>query len=267
MSEAGNGITSLERVELHPSYNLRVSDFFFGATVGAGSFGHVCYARRKRPANATGCPFTNAVNTISEEYAIKIMDKHQILKEKKLQAVMMEKDILLHYAIQQENSSCDSRNSCIIRLYGAFHDSQHLFLLLELCWGTLSDIVPFTYRHYHLDDRNHPCNSSIASAHVFYYFGQIVRALEYLHSNGIIHCDLKPDNILITQHGQIRLSDFGAAVDMKKISFTTLKSSSDALTYQQPMVGSIEYVSPEMIRGEFFLTPSADLWALGCILW
>ena len=265
MGEAGNGSTSLERVGLHQSHNLGVSDFFLGATVGAGSFGHVCYARLKRPADAsTSCP---SLNTYNEGYAIKIMDKQHILKEKKLQAVMLEKDILLHYAIQHENASCDSRSNFIIRLYGAFHDSQHLFLLLELCWGTLSDIVPYTYLYYHSDNRNNRCPSSLASACVFYYFGQIVRALEYIHSNGIIHCDLKPDNILITQHGQIRLSDFGAAVDMKKVSSTTANGTSDTLPYQQPMVGSMEYVSPEMIRGEFLLTPSADLWALGCILW
>ncbi len=251
---------------LHQAHDLGVSDFLLGASVGVGSFGHVCYARRKRPAGACGGP---SPKVDDEEYAIKIMDKYQIIKEKRVQAVMLEKNILLHYAIRQGQSSCDSNNNFIIRLHGAFHDSQHLYLLLDLCWGTLSDIVPFTCSYYHYDDSTNHCNSSLASAYVFYYIGQTIRALEYLHSNGIIHCDLKPDNILLTRHGRIRLSDFGAAIDKKNICATNANSNStsNSTPYQQPMVGSMEYISPEMIKGESILTPSTDLWALGCILW
>jgi 3-phosphoinositide dependent protein kinase-1 len=268
MSESLNSNSSSDNKKspdgngLHQAHDLGVSDFLLGATMGIGSFGHVCYARRKRPAGGGPSPKVDG-----EEYAIKIMDKYQIIKEKRVQAVILEKNILLHYAIRQGQSSWDSNNNFIIRLHGAFHDSQHLYLLLDLCWGTLSDIVPFTYFYYHHDDSNNHCNSSLASAYIFYYMGQTIRALEYLHSNGIIHCDLKPDNILLTRHGQIRLSDFGAAIDMKNISATTANSTSTSLPYQQPMVGSMEYVSPEMIKGESILTPSTDLWALGCILW
>jgi len=219
--------------------HLGVSDFLFGATVGEGSFGRVCYARRKRS---------------SREYAIKIMDKVQIMKQMKVEAVMLEKNILSCHA--------NSNNNFLIRLHGAFHNTQHLFLLLDLCWGTLSDIVPLLIP----SDQN--MSDFDCDACIFYYFGQTLRALEYIHSIGIIHCDLKPDNILLTREGQIRLSDFGSAIDMRNVfASSTNDSNSSLFLHQKELVGSAEYLSPEMIRGESILTPSVDLWALGCILW
>jgi len=78
---------------------------------------------------------------------------------------------------------------------------------------------------------------------------------DYLHSNNIIHRDLKPENILIDQDGHLKLTDFGLAKE---------KVSDDSKT--SSFCGTVEYMSPEMIKGEPY-SFSTDLWSLGIILY
>jgi serine/threonine protein kinase/CRP-like cAMP-binding protein len=84
--------------------------------------------------------------------------------------------------------------------------------------------------------------------------GQILDALEHLHTRGIIHRDLKPGNILLNQDGVVRLLDFGLTIQVKDSAFN-----------QAGVEGTPAYMSPEQCRGEV-LTPASDLYALGCIL-
>jgi serine/threonine-protein kinase len=86
-------------------------------------------------------------------------------------------------------------------------------------------------------------------------FGEIASALAFAHEKGIVHRDVKPSNILLTDQGQALLSDFGLA---------QIHDASVSLTGSM-MLGTPAYVSPEMVRGEP-VDARADQYALGIIL-
>ncbi|MDR5683029.1 MAG: protein kinase [Armatimonadota bacterium] len=85
---------------------------------------------------------------------------------------------------------------------------------------------------------------------------EVCRALEYAHGRGIVHRDIKPQNILITRNGQVKVTDFGIA---RAISSSTITETGTVL-------GSVQYLSPEQARGEA-VTAASDLYALGCVLY
>lgn len=91
---------------------------------------------------------------------------------------------------------------------------------------------------------------------VVQYGLQMCAALEYSHSKGVVHRDVKPSNFLISPTGQLKLSDFGLA------SVT----SSRKITAAGKTAGTFLYMAPEQIRG-LEVTPRTDLYALGCVLY
>ncbi|CAN5925588.1 hypothetical protein BH11MYX4_BH11MYX4_06460 [soil metagenome] len=85
-------------------------------------------------------------------------------------------------------------------------------------------------------------------------------ALSHLHSAGIVHCDLKPDNVFVRSNGDPILVDLGIA------SRFSGESGREALDAYVGRAGTLHYMAPEQISGEF-LDARADLYALGCILY
>ena len=89
---------------------------------------------------------------------------------------------------------------------------------------------------------------------------QILAALDHVHARQIVHRDIKPQNILVTQHAnggkQFKLSDLGIAKQGGR---------EDSLAVGQ-LIGSLRYISPEQTRGEP-VDPRSDLYSLGMVLY
>jgi serine/threonine-protein kinase len=85
---------------------------------------------------------------------------------------------------------------------------------------------------------------------------EIARGLEELHGRGLVHRDLKPDNVLLGRAGEVKIADFGIAHDPKETSLTKSGVS----------LGTPAYMSPEQLRGER-VDFRADLFALGAVLY
>jgi formylglycine-generating enzyme required for sulfatase activity/tRNA A-37 threonylcarbamoyl transferase component Bud32 len=86
---------------------------------------------------------------------------------------------------------------------------------------------------------------------------RIAEILHFAHTQGVIHRDVKPANILLDQDGQPHLLDFGLALHV-----------SERTHDDQRLAGSIAYMSPEQVRGETHrIEPATDIWSLGVILY
>jgi serine/threonine protein kinase len=85
----------------------------------------------------------------------------------------------------------------------------------------------------------------------------ICAALEFSHRHGIIHRDIKPGNVMITQTGQVKVMDFGIA--------RALASGATTMTQTSAVIGTAQYLSPEQARGEA-VDARSDVYAAGCVL-
>ena len=84
----------------------------------------------------------------------------------------------------------------------------------------------------------------------------IADALSAAHAAGIVHCDIKPHNILLSQDGMAKVADFGIA---RAVTESTV-------TYSGNVVGSVHYFSPEQAKGTY-ITPKSDVYSLGVVMY
>lgn len=85
---------------------------------------------------------------------------------------------------------------------------------------------------------------------------QILRALQHAHDKGIVHRDVKPQNIMLLQNGNIKVADFGIA----------RFSRNETRTMTESAIGSVHYISPEQARGEI-TDEKADIYSVGVVLY
>ena len=89
-----------------------------------------------------------------------------------------------------------------------------------------------------------------------FFTTQILRALQHAHDKGIVHRDIKPQNIILLSDGSIKVADFGIA----------RFSRSDTKTLTDTAIGSVHYISPEQAKGEF-TDEKADIYSVGVVLY
>jgi hypothetical protein len=103
-----------------------------------------------------------------------------------------------------------------------------------------------------------PDAGNMSESEALGYVRQVAKALDYAHGQGVIHRDVKPDNVLVTPTGVAKLCDFGLA---KKLG------GSANLTQSGMAVGTPNYISPEQARGRPDVDIRGDIYSLGCTLY
>jgi serine/threonine protein kinase len=130
----------------------------------------------------------------------------------------------------------------ILRLEDFIIDNDNFFLVIEHCSG--GDLADFIH--------NGPPSRERVAASIF---SQVISGMQFLHSHGIAHRDLKPQNILLVKNYEVRIADFGLC------GFQTARDNG-LLT----MCGTQVYMAPECLRPGKYDGFARDIWSLGVIL-
>lgn len=156
---------------------------------------------------------------------MKILDKNQIVKENMVQNVMNEKKILTKLS-----------HPLIVNLRYTFQDEYSLFMIVDFMRG--GDL------RYHLRYEK----KFITLERVKFYVAQVALVLKYIHDQGYIHRDIKPDNLLIDGDGNCRVTDFNLSKLVKKGA--------------RGLTGTKPYMAPEVHMSQVY-GKEVDWWSLG----
>jgi len=160
-------------------------------------------------------------------YALKEMSKDDIVTSGQVEHILQESEVLDFVS-----------HPAIANKIAAFQTDSHLYMIMEFApGGDLYDKLQHA-RQFPFDDAR-------------VYISQVLLALEHLHAQSIVHRDLKLENLLVSQDGAIKLTDFGFA---KKVLYRTWT-----------LCGTPEYLAPEIVL-EKGHNKAADYWALGVLL-
>lgn len=144
---------------------------------------------------------------------------------------------------REAQSAASLSHQNIVSIYDVGKDGQEEYIVMECVRGiTLKDMI-----------RNEAPFAPDKAIHIAYQIGE---ALAHAHANHIIHRDIKPQNILITLDGKVKVTDFGIA----------RAASSSTLTHTGDIVGSVHYLSPEQAKGAQ-TNEQSDIYSLGIILY
>lgn len=130
----------------------------------------------------------------------------------------------------------------IVSIYDVGQEVDNPYIVMEYVKGT--DLKQYINENYPI-----PYKKALD------IMGQILSAVEYAHQNGLIHRDLKPQNILIDDDDYVKITDFGIAIALSQNSITQTNS----------LLGSVHYISPEQARGGM-ATKQSDVYSLGILL-
>jgi serine/threonine protein kinase len=161
---------SLAQDDSETSDQMSIDDFRIIKLISGGAYGRVFLAQKR----ATG-----------DLFAVKALRKRDLVYKNMMDQVVAERDALIAAA-----------NPFTIKLYYSFTSARHVYLVTEYANG--GDLYSLLTQLGRLSEE-----------HARQYCAEIALALEYVHSKGITHRDLKPGNCLIASDGHIKLADFG----------------------------------------------------------
>ncbi|CCD12774.1 unnamed protein product [Trypanosoma congolense IL3000] len=197
-----------------------IGRYEIGKTIGSGNFSKVKIGRDVE----TG-----------KEWAIKILDKAQLVRERMEEQLKREIEIMRR--LHQPN---------IIELHDVIQTNNHIYLVLELVTGgELFDKIASAKRFDEDTARR--------------YFHQLITGIHYCHGQGIAHRDLKPENLLLDANDTLKISDFG-------LSHLHNGNAGGQGTMLQTVCGTPNYVAPEVLKERGYDGVMADVWSCGVVL-
>eukprot|EP01096_Ripella_sp_DP13-Kostka_P014991 TRINITY_DN68_c0_g1_i2.p1 TRINITY_DN68_c0_g1~~TRINITY_DN68_c0_g1_i2.p1 ORF type:complete len:411 (+),score=161.90 TRINITY_DN68_c0_g1_i2:481-1713(+) len=172
-------------------------------------------------------------DSTDEMFAIKIIKKPETDQEKHYTRIKREVENLK--GLQHPN---------IIKLHDVFQTKRFICIVMEYAThGDLHDYI-----------KSQP-EGRLEESEAIRLFIQIVDAISYMHNNLIVHRDLKPENVLLDHDFNVKVADFGFSRQYNPDG------------YLSTCCGSIGYAAPELLLGEKYVGPAADIWSMGVILY
>ena len=133
----------------------------------------------------------------------------------------------------------------IVKVYDVSVGESLQYIVMECVEG-------MTLREY-LNERG----GKITSRETVHFIAQILRALDHAHRNGVVHRDIKPQNIMLLDNGQLRMMDFGIA---------RISRAENQIQSGKKTMGSVHYISPEQAKGEE-TDPKSDIYSVGVMMY
>ncbi|GMT32842.1 hypothetical protein PFISCL1PPCAC_24139, partial [Pristionchus fissidentatus] len=193
--------------------DVRISDLESICTIGTGTFGRVELCRHHESSN---------------HYALKIMNIHKVVATRQVDHVHNEKRVLMQLD-----------HPFIVQLRATASDDRNLYMIMEFVPGG----ELFSYLR---------ASRVFSNGMSRFYAAEIVLALQYIHSKNIVYRDLKPENLMLTREGHIKMADFGFAKELRGVTYT--------------LCGTPEYLAPESLNHKGH-NKGVDWWALGILIY
>jgi len=230
--------------------------------VGEGGFSKVLLVRAKSGHVGSGGPASP--RSAKDVFAAKIIPKAHLKAagETFMKATMLEKDVL---------SEFDS--PFLIKLYHSFQERDKLVLVIDYC--------PGGSLHTHVNISLREDGDGFGESRAAFYAAEIALGLAHLHGRGIVHRDLKLENVLMRADGHCAVSDFGASKRLRPVDARLRRAGNmrapadrdDAAAAAEAdlpetatsIVGTPAYMAPEMLLAQAYGF-SVDWWALGVLL-
>lgn len=253
--------------------SLKFHDLVFGHELGSGAFSVVKYARLID---------RSKTRSFWAEYAVKIISTD------KIRELSYETSVQREIAVLRLLS-----HPGIARLISSFRFREGAYMVLE--YASRGDLHSVLRQHGSMDHDS--CR---------FIIGEVAAALASIHSIGLVYSDLKPENIVITESGHVKLTDFGACrpftmeakqkiasiskdllrklrdgdwqagvqrddadiqKDMDTADHANGENAGEDISGNDTRIeGTTAYLPPEVVMGEI-PTPAADSWALGCVMY
>uniref|UniRef100_A0A452RYH6 Rho-associated protein kinase 2 n=1 Tax=Ursus americanus TaxID=9643 RepID=A0A452RYH6_URSAM len=198
---------------------MKAEDYDVVKVIGRGAFGEVQLVRHKAS---------------QKVYAMKLLSKFEMIKRSDSAFFWEERDIMAF-----------ANSPWVVQLFCAFQDDKYLYMVMEYMPG--GDLV------------NLMSNYDVPEKWAKFYTAEVVLALDAIHSMGLIHRDVKPDNMLLDKHGHLKLADFG----------TCMKMDETGMVHCDTAVGTPDYISPEVLKsqgGDGYYGRECDWWSVGVFL-
>nr|XP_006976665.2 rho-associated protein kinase 2 isoform X2 [Peromyscus maniculatus bairdii] len=198
---------------------MKAEDYDVVKVIGRGAFGEVQLVRHKAS---------------QKVYAMKLLSKFEMIKRSDSAFFWEERDIMAF-----------ANSPWVVQLFCAFQDDRYLYMVMEYMPG--GDLV------------NLMSNYDVPEKWAKFYTAEVVLALDAIHSMGLIHRDVKPDNMLLDKHGHLKLADFG----------TCMKMDETGMVHCDTAVGTPDYISPEVLKsqgGDGYYGRECDWWSVGVFL-
>lgn len=205
----------------------RFEEFKILKNMGEGAYGKVVLAEHKEDK--------------AYKIIVKCIDKQRILvdtwvRDRQLGTIPSEIQVMATLNLEPHPN--------IMRIIDYFEDPNYYYLETPI-FGDPPAIDLFDYIEVKNDMSELDCQL---------IFKQVTLAIYHLHKHGIVHRDIKDENIIVNEFGVVKLIDFGSAGYVKLGPFDVF-------------VGTIDYASPEVLRGEKYEGKPQDIWALGILLY